>query len=42
MSDPQTRKLYQEAYDKTSALYYGNKPSFEEILKLLKAWADRL
>jgi hypothetical protein len=42
LSDPQTRKLYQDAYDKTSALYYGRKPSFEEILKLFKEWAGRL
>jgi predicted nucleotidyltransferase component of viral defense system len=42
MTDPATRKLYSNAYTRTSALYHGKKPTFEEILRLLRAWADRL
>ena len=42
MIDPATRRLYSEAYARTSALYYGKAPTFEEILRLLKGWADRL
>ncbi len=33
LSYPETRKTYAAAYTKTSALYYGAKPTFEEILQ---------
>ena len=42
LNDPKTRKAYEKAYEDTSALYYGDKPSFEQILKEIAAWADRL
>ncbi len=42
LSDPQTRKTYERAYDETSALYYGGKPTFDQILKEIAVWADRL
>jgi hypothetical protein len=42
LSDSKTRALYAKAYDESSALYYGNKPTFEQILKLIAVWADRL
>lgn len=32
LSSPETRKTYAAAYAKTGALYYGAKPTFEEIL----------
>ena len=28
--------------EETSALYYGNKPTFDQMLKEIAAWADRL
>ena len=35
LSDPGTRAAYQKAYDATSALYYGGKPTFDEVLKAI-------
>jgi hypothetical protein len=42
ISDQATRKLYERAYDDGSALYYGNKPTFEQILTKIGDWASRL
>lgn len=42
LSDPKTRKLFGEAYDASKALYYGAKPSFDEILKRIADWSARL
>ena len=42
LSNPETRKAYEKAYEDTSALYYGDKPSFDQILKEIALWADRL
>jgi len=42
LSDPETRKLYDEAYTASSALYYGDKPTFERIMAGIRSWADRL
>ena len=42
LSDPETRKTYDKAYAASSALYYGDKPTFEQILKAIGTWADRL
>lgn len=42
LSDPVTREAYAKAYADTSALYYGNKPTFDQILKLISTWCDRL
>jgi hypothetical protein len=42
LSDPATRAEYEKAYAATSALYYGDKPGFDEILTEFKKWADRL
>ena len=42
LSDPATRKAYEKAYDDTSALYYGTKPTFDQILKEIADWSDRL
>jgi hypothetical protein len=42
MSDPETRKTYERAYVTSSALYYGNTPTFERILNAIGTWADRL
>jgi hypothetical protein len=42
LSDPVTRRLYKAAYDASTALYYGKKPTFDDIFKEIAAWADRL
>src|SRR6266403_4083831 len=42
LSDPKTRKTYKETYAKTSTLYYGSKPAFDEILERIGEWIDRL
>jgi predicted nucleotidyltransferase component of viral defense system len=42
LSDPKTRKLYEDAYAGTSALYYKEKPTFEQILAEIAKWVDRL
>jgi hypothetical protein len=42
LSDPETRKNYEEAFAKSSAIYYGDKPTFEQILEEIWKWADRL
>jgi hypothetical protein len=42
LSDPKMRKLFQDAYDASKALYYGDKPGFDAILKRIGEWADRL
>jgi hypothetical protein len=42
LSDLETRKSYEKAYSSTSALYYGGKPSFDQIVKEIAGWADRL
>ena len=42
LSDSGTRESYETAFAGTSALYYGDKPTFEQILKGIGAWVDRL
>jgi hypothetical protein len=42
LSDPETRKTYSKAFEKTSALYYGYKPTFDQILEEIGVWIDRL
>lgn len=42
LSDPATRRLYNEAYIASTALYYGEKPSFDGVLNEISAWAGRL
>ena len=43
LSDPETRKIYAEAFAVSTALYYGAKPSFDDILATLAtSWVDRL
>lgn len=41
-SDPETRHTYDKTYTATSALYYRDKPTFEQILQEIADWADRL
>lgn len=42
LSDADTRALYANAYDRSSALYYEGKPSFEEILAEIQKCIERL
>jgi Nucleotidyl transferase AbiEii toxin, Type IV TA system len=42
ISDPATRKTYEEAFTASGALYFGTKPSFDQILGEIKEWIDRL
>ncbi|WP_441234482.1 nucleotidyl transferase AbiEii/AbiGii toxin family protein [Bradyrhizobium sp. 930_D9_N1_4] len=42
LSDAETRTLYADAYDRSSALYYSNKPSFEQILAEIGKWETTL
>jgi hypothetical protein len=42
LTDPETRKAYAKAFTESSALYYGDTPSFEQILAEIGIWIDRL
>ncbi len=42
LSDPKMRADFAERYDKTSALYYQGQPSFEDVLKKIHQFSDRL
>lgn len=42
LRDAKTRSLYANAYERSSALYYGGKPTFAQILEAIGKWADRL
>jgi hypothetical protein len=40
--EPETRKVYTEAFAASTAPYYGAKPTFDEILAKIASWVDRL
>lgn len=42
LSDPATRKLYAKAFEESLALYYSDKPTFEQVLARIGNWIDRL
>ncbi|WP_421414210.1 nucleotidyl transferase AbiEii/AbiGii toxin family protein [Agrobacterium tumefaciens] len=42
LAEPQTRKLYETAYDRSASLYYQERPTLSEILALIARHADRL
>lgn len=42
LDDAETRKAYTKAFAESSALYYGDKPTFEQVLKEIGTWIDRL
>jgi hypothetical protein len=42
LSNAKTRALYANAYDRSSALYYAGKPTFEQILSEIKKWIEKL
>jgi Nucleotidyl transferase AbiEii toxin, Type IV TA system len=42
LTDPVTRKAYAKAFTESSALYYADKPIFEQILEEIGKWIDQL
>jgi hypothetical protein len=42
LADPETRTAYAKAFTESTALYYGDKPTFEQVLKEIGAQIDRL
>lgn len=42
LRDAETRRLYETAFAASAALYYGDKPSLEQILVSIGAWAKAL
>lgn len=42
LSNAETRKLYAKAYADSTALYYGDIPTFDQILAEIGKWAERL
>lgn len=42
LSKPETFQLYERAYERTSALYYHDKPSLKQILARITSYAQRL
>jgi len=42
VSDPVTRETYAKAFIESAALYYGDKPTFEQILTEISKWANKL
>ncbi len=42
LRDKATRQAYAKAYDDTKALYYRNRPSFDQIIEGIAAYAEKL
>jgi Nucleotidyl transferase AbiEii toxin, Type IV TA system len=42
LRDAKTRALYADAYERSSALYYAGKPTFEQMLAEITKWANKL
>jgi len=42
LNDADTRAQYADAYERSSALYYEGKPSFEEIMAEIETWIEEL
>jgi hypothetical protein len=42
LSDPETRRTYERAFAASTGLYYGDIPTFEQVLSGIRAWLDRL
>jgi hypothetical protein len=42
LDDSETRKIYAKAFADSTALYYADKPTFEQVLKEIGNWANRL
>jgi len=42
LSDSKIRAVYAKAFTESTALYYGNKPTFDQVLARVGEWRDRL
>lgn len=42
LADPEIRKTYTKAFGESSALYYGDKPTFEQVLATIDTYIQRL
>ena len=42
LSHRETRKLYEHAFTDSTALYYGKKPTFQQVIERIADWIDRL
>jgi hypothetical protein len=42
LSNAETRKPYREAFERSTALYYGKTPTFEQILGRIGEWRKQL
>lgn len=42
LTDAETRKSYAKAFTESTSLYYGDKPTFEQVLAEIGAWVARL
>jgi hypothetical protein len=42
LSNAGTRKFYRESFERSTALYYGTTPTFEQVLGRIGEWIDRL
>lgn len=42
LSDSRTRELYARAFSSSTALYYGDTPTFEQLLAKIGSWIERL
>lgn len=42
LSDAKMRALYANGYDRSGALYYADKPTFEQILVEVGKWVSKL
>jgi Nucleotidyl transferase AbiEii toxin, Type IV TA system len=42
LADPEIRKSYDSAFAESSVLYYGDKPTFTQVLERIGKWIDRL
>jgi hypothetical protein len=42
LSDPETRKTYADAFAASGALYYGDKPTFDQVLGEIGTWVETL
>jgi hypothetical protein len=42
LRDTKTKALYRDAYERSGALYYEDKPTFDQILSEIGKWAGRL
>ena len=38
LSDANTRKLYQESFERTKNLYYKGQPDFDTVVNKIKSW----